>query len=257
VRVLLGLVVVLLAAVPVLVPLLWTNADRATAPETLRAVAEPGRPALPRDAGASPGPTAAPPPRAGVFASPSPSPTTPSPTTPSPTTPSPTTPSRTPSATPPATATPAAPGLTAAPDLTPSPATPSPSDPTVAPRVAAAGPDLVVVSVGWSPEAPGAGQPVVFAAVVRNAGTEPTPAVTHGIAFSVDGTGVTWSASSSDPLAPGEERTYTADGGDAGNAWIATPGQHTVQARADDLDRIPETDENNNTATATLTIALL
>ncbi|HST65685.1 MAG TPA: CARDB domain-containing protein, partial [Mycobacteriales bacterium] len=79
-------------------------------------------------------------------------------------------------------------------------------------------------------------------------------AVTHGIAFAVDGTRVSWSADSSEPLGPGQERTYTADGGDAGSTWTATSGTHTVEAVADDLDRIPETDEADNTATATLVI---
>jgi hypothetical protein len=120
--------------------------------------------------------------------------------------------------------------------------------------VLAAGVDLMVVSVSWSPRRPRAGQPVLFAAVVRNGGTDPTPAVTHGVAFSVDGTKVSWSANSSAPLAPGEERTYTADGGVSGNTWTATSGTHTVEAWADDLNRIPETSEDNNTATAPLTV---
>jgi hypothetical protein len=236
-QLLLGLVVVLLGTVPVLVPLLWTSADGGPGSDGVRLAASPGMPALPQGRSGRTA-TATPPPSAGSLASvrptlsPTPSPTTPSPTPPPATVPVP--------------APPPAPAAT----TTVAPATPEPAD---SPAVLAAGPDLVVVSVSWSQE-PAAGTPVVFAAVVRNTGSEPTPAVTHGVAFSVDGTKVTWSANSSDPLGPGEERTYTADGGDAGNAWTATSGSHRVQAWADDLDRIPETDEDDNTITTTLTV---
>jgi CARDB len=230
-QLLVGLVVVLLATVPVLIPLLWTAANGAVpGPEGLRAaaVAAPNGPEVPT----RPTATVAPPAPAGTLATVSP---TPAPTTPSPT-PSPT-------STPP-------PAPTPSPSATPAPTT---SEPAGAPSVLSAGADLVVVSVSWSPD-PAAGTPVTFAAVVRNTGTDPTPAVTHGVAFSVDGTKVTWSADSSEPLGPGQERTYTADGGDAGNTWTATSGEHTVQAWVDDLDRIPETNEDDNTATAPLTV---
>jgi hypothetical protein len=233
-QLLLGLVVVLLATVPVLVPLMWTAADGSTGTEGLRVAASPGLPALPQAGGGTAAPTAtvAAPPPAGALVSVSP---TPSPT------PSPT-------GAPPSSTMPPPP---AAPD--PTTAAPTTSEPVATPDVLSAGADLVLVSVSWSPQ-PVAGTPVVFAAVVRNTGTDPTPAVTHGVAFSVDGTKVTWSANSSDPLGPGAERTYTADGGDAGNTWTATSGSHTVLALVDDLNRIPETNETDNTATATLTV---
>jgi hypothetical protein len=230
---LLGLVVVLLATVPVLVPLMFTAANGT---ESLQLAASPGVPALPRADEASPAATVAPPPPAGALrpAAPTPSPS-PTPTTPSPT-----------SAAPPAAPPPPAPAPTT------TSASPEPP-PAGSPTVLSAGPDLVVVSVAWTPD-PVAGTPVAFAAVVRNTGTDPTPAVTHGIAFSVDGTEVTWSADSSEPLGPGQERTYSADGGDAGSTWTATSGTHTLLVQADDLDRIPETDETDNTTTATLTV---
>jgi hypothetical protein len=231
-QLLLGLVVVLLATVPVLIPLLWTAANGSVpGPEGLRmAAAAPGAPEV------APRPTAtvAPPPPARTLATVSP---TPAPTTPSPS------PTPGPTSTPP-------PAPAPSPAATPAPTT---SEPAEAPSVLSAGADLVVVSVSWSPD-PAAGTPVTFAAVVRNTGTDPTPAVTHGIAFAVDGTKVTWSAGSSEPLGPGQERTYTADGGDAGSTWSATSGTHTVTVQADDLDRIRETNEGDNTATATLTV---
>ena len=90
--------------------------------------------------------------------------------------------------------------------------------------------------------------------MVRNAGTEATPAVTHGVGFAVDGTPATWSSAESTPLAPGEQRTYTADGGPAGSTWTAVAGEHELQAYVDDVDRIGETDDGNNVMSATLTI---
>jgi CARDB protein len=230
---LLGLVVVLLATVPVLIPLMWTGGNGS---ERSQLAASPGVPALPPAEPTSPTATVAAPPPAGALrsADPTPSPT-PGPTTPPPSSEAPPTP-------------PPAP----APAPTTGSASPGPA-PAGSPTVLSAGADLVVVSVSWTPD-PAPGTPVVFAAVVRNTGTDPTPAVTHGIAFSVDGTKVTWSANSSEPLGPGQERTYSADGGDAGSAWTATSGTHTLLVQADDLDRIPETNETDNTATMVLTV---
>lgn len=231
---LLGLVVVLLATVPVLIPLLWTNGS---SPAGLRLAASPGVPALPGGGGRLPSPTAtvAPPAPAGrlVTVRPTPNPT-PDPTT------------APPSPVPP-------PAPPPAPASAPVTTTPAPPGPAATPTVLSAEADLVVVSVSWTPD-PTAGTPVTFAAVVRNTGTDPTPAVTHGIAFSVDGTKVSWSAGSAEPLGPGQERTYSADGGDAGATWTATSGTHTLLVQADDLDRILETNETDNTATATLTV---
>jgi len=120
--------------------------------------------------------------------------------------------------------------------------------------VLAAEPDLVVVAVSWSPEQPATGQPVTFTAVVRNDGAAATPEVTHRVSFGVDGRRVSWSSADSAPLAPGEQRTYTADRGPAGPTWTAVAGEHELQVWVDDLDRIGETDEDNNTTTATLTV---
>ena len=112
----------------------------------------------------------------------------------------------------------------------------------------------MVVSVSWSPEQVTAGQPVTFTAVVRNVGTGATPEVVHGVGFAVDGTSVSWSSGQSAPLAPDEERTYTADGGPAGPTWTATAGEHELQAYVDDVGRIGETDDANNVRAVTLTV---
>ena len=233
---LIGLVLVLLATVPVLVPLLVTRGGSTATVAPPGLAAQPGVPALPRSGeGAEPsgatGTTgtsadAAAPPPAGALAG------IPTPTT-----------------TPPSSSPPPAP----APEPTaPSSTAPSTSDPP--PVSLAAEPDLVVVSVAWSPAQPATGQPVTFTAVVRNAGSEPTPEVTHGVGFAVDGEAVSWSSAQSAPLAPGEERTYTADGGVGGAAWTATPGEHELEASVDDVDRIGETDNANNSLSASFTI---
>ena len=236
---LLALVVVLLATIPVLIPLLVTKAGGSPAqfaPQLLADASTPGPPTMaPRPPSTSTTATGPRPPAAGSLA-----PTTPTPT------PSPSTPSPSPSPSPTAT--------TTTPVPTPEPTTPDPTPTEAEPKVAAAGPDLTVVAITWSPAPPTTGLPVVFSATVRNTGSDPTPTQTHGVAFSIDGTKVTWSAGSTEPLGPGEERTYTADGGTAGNAWLATPGPHTLEAWADDAARIPETDETNNTATTTVTV---
>jgi hypothetical protein len=233
--VLLGLVVLLLATVPVLIPLLVTKAGGAPVPPAPQAlVATATGTLLPQGAPAT---TAPPPPRARGLA-PTPSPT----------------PTPTPSPTPSASVSVPAPTTTVPAPTTTVPAPPSPT-PTVEARVLAAGPDLVVVSVGWipGPEVT-TGESVTFTAVVRNTGTDPTPDRVHGVAFAVDGAKVTWSAGSSQPLGPGETRTYTADGGYLGNTWLATPGPHTITATVDDVDRIPETNETDNTTTTPLTV---
>jgi hypothetical protein len=242
-HVLLGLVVVLLATIPVLIPLLVTKAGGAERPDALRLAASPGVPALPDAAGgASATRTVAPPAGAGPLAATSPA-ATPDPTTSAPSTPPP-----------------AAPGSSAA-STTPAPPTadpttpvPTTADPTAGANVFAAGANLVVEGLSWSPQPPAAGQPVLFSAVVRNTGSDRTPAQQVSVTFSVDGTEVTWSANDRPPLAPGEERTYTADSGVTGAAWTATTGTHTVQAWVDEANQIPELNEDDNTATAPLVV---
>jgi CARDB len=246
-HILLGLVVVLLATIPVAIPLLVTNPG-GRQPEQVRLASGPGEPAMPQG-----GPVAtpsadspAPPPAAGALV---------------PTVPRPTTPSRaggTTTQAPPSVPSTAAASTSAAPPPAPAPdpttAGPTSASPTAEAEVLADGVDLQVVQVSWSPEPTASGQPVVFSAVVRNTGAEATPALPTGVAFSVDGSVVSWSASDSTPLGPGEQRTFTADDGVAGAAWTAADGEHTVQATVDDTGQIPEVDEGDNTATAQLAV---
>jgi fibronectin type 3 domain-containing protein len=114
-------------------------------------------------------------------------------------------------------------------------------------------PDLVVSSLTWSPANPNAGDHVVFTVVVTNQGTGPTPAGTVlGLGFDLDGSAAAsvWEDTYTSSLAPGASVTLTATGGSAGvNYWIAVAGSHSVTAWVDDVNRIAESNENNNKLT--------
>ena len=119
-------------------------------------------------------------------------------------------------------------------------------------------PDVIVTAVGWTPNPPFVGNQIVFWATVKNQGTAPTPAgTTLGVGFSIDGSpNVSWSGGYSSALAAGASVTLTADGGPTGNYWTATAGAHTLTATADDVNRFPESNENNNSMSAYLAISL-
>jgi CARDB len=239
--VLLGLVVVLLATIPVIIPLVVTKSGR-DEPVGVQLASGPGQPPpVTRNAPANA--TTEPPAGAGAFVpTPIPSSATPSPTAEA-TTPPPA--PSTAASSPPASSAPA-PEAT-----TPEPTTPSP---TAEATVFDAGSNLVVVDVSWTPQPSGAGQPVVFSALVRNDGAAATPPLPTGVAFSVDGTVVSWSGSDSTSLGPGEQRVFTADDGVTGAAWTAADGKHSVEATVDDIGQIPELNEDDNTATAKITV---
>src|SRR5215831_1493177 len=117
-------------------------------------------------------------------------------------------------------------------------------------------PDLIVTNFTWSPTTPTVGQPVLFSATIKNQGTAATPdGITTGIGYLVDGATVTWSGYTSS-IPPGSSVTLTANGGPSGNMWTATAGTHTVQAFVDDVNRMAESNENNNTLSSTLTVGV-
>ena len=97
---------------------------------------------------------------------------------------------------------------------------------------------------------------MVFSAVVKNQGAGPTPAgVIVGVGFSVDGTEVTWSDTDTTSLASGATVSLTANSGPYNvNTWTAISGTHRVGAYVDDVNRISESNENNNQLTASLTV---
>ena len=117
-------------------------------------------------------------------------------------------------------------------------------------------PDLTVADLSWSPAMPKAGDAVTFTVTVKNQGTAPTPAGTIlGVAFQIDGTNVNWSDTFREALRPGQSHTLTANNGNKGTVtWTATPGNHTVTAIVDDINRINESRKDNNSLARPLTV---
>ena len=110
-------------------------------------------------------------------------------------------------------------------------------------------PDVVVTSVTWTPANLFSGSPAVFSARILNRGSAASPSGTSlGLGFNMDGTGtVSWASSYSSALPPNTAITLVADGGPNGvNYWNATTGPHTLVATVDDINRFPESLENNN-----------
>jgi len=118
--------------------------------------------------------------------------------------------------------------------------------------------DLIVTSISWTPTTLSSGAHVIFSCVVKNQGSVATPAGTIvGAQFAVDGvtTPITWSDTNTASLAAGASVTLTANSGTGGNNfWTAVSGSHTVQAWVDDVNRIAESNENNNKTTATVSV---
>jgi beta-xylosidase len=116
--------------------------------------------------------------------------------------------------------------------------------------------DLVVTDVVAAPAEPVAGQEVSFSATIKNVGSAATPSGgAHPVAFFMDGCKIAWSTAHTASLAPGESVTVAADGGVNGTRWTAETGTHTLTARVDDNDILPETNEDNNRLDAPIVCA--
>ena len=115
---------------------------------------------------------------------------------------------------------------------------------TLSQTITIGGADLVPTSISYS-SATGA-----FISVVSNQGAVPTPAgVPIGVSYSVDGTKCTWGAVDG-PLAAGATVTIGSQGG----SCVIPDGTHTITVFADDVNRMAESDETNNTLSQTITI---
>src|SRR5258708_5279937 len=97
--------------------------------------------------------------------------------------------------------------------------------------------DLTVTSVG--PTTPPSGSPITFSAIVKNVGTVATPAgVIIGVAFSVDGSTVSWSDNYTQSLPPGQSVLLFANSGPGGSStWTATAAPPPPQARGHAVNR--------------------
>lgn len=119
-------------------------------------------------------------------------------------------------------------------------------------------PDLIVTDITWTPASPLTDNEISFSAVIKNQGTAASPAGTiHGVLFSIDGASVSWSDNYTSSIAAGASVTVTATGGPGGKAtWTGTTGSHTVQAFVDDINRITESNDSNNTYSETISVNL-
>jgi len=118
-------------------------------------------------------------------------------------------------------------------------------------------PDLVVADVSWEPANPATGDTITMKAVIKNQGTAATPSgVIHGVAFTPSGNlgSAVWSDTHTASIAPGTSATVIANGGVASATWTAVAGAYTITATVDDVDRLDESNENNNVLTKTMTV---
>jgi hypothetical protein len=117
-------------------------------------------------------------------------------------------------------------------------------------------PDLVVTSISWTPAGNlFAGNNVTFRATVLNQGSATWPAGTNlGVGFLVDGTQVSYEGGYVSALGVGASVVLTANGGPSGATWTAIAGPHIITANADDVNRYPEADENNNASSLGFTV---
>ncbi len=146
---------------------------------------------------------------------------------------------------------------TGSPAPTPTPTVPDPT-PTPTTPVSSGKPDLVVTDISWDPASPAPGDAVTLSATIKNQGDAATPAgVKHGVLFTFDdgaaGPGV-WSDTHTASIAPGAWVTVIANGSFASATWEAITGTHTVKAHVDDVNRIAESDENNNVMTKQINV---
>jgi len=123
-------------------------------------------------------------------------------------------------------------------------------------------PDLIVADIQWTPEEPAEGDSVLFYATIKNIGNMPTPpGVVIGVGFLVrhksdhnDFT-VTWNDNYNLPLLPGNSLTLSACGGNYGSdKWIAAPGDYIVTAYVNDINRIKESNRDNNMFSKDITV---
>ena len=93
------------------------------------------------------------------------------------------------------------------------------------------------------------GDSVAFRGVIKNIGDGPTPNDTvTGLTFFIDGQYTSYATTDGTPLAPGESRVLTANGGKNNGHWTAVAGAHLLHVQVDDIDRVSDESnkENNN-----------
>ena len=117
-------------------------------------------------------------------------------------------------------------------------------------------PDLVVTGIALTPPNPAAGDRVSAQATIKNVGKAATLGeVPSTVTISIDGVLIGWSDDHTAEVAPGESVTLRLNGGgNAGHTWTAVSGKHTLTAVADDINRIDESNKENNTLEKTFSV---
>ncbi|HHY83086.1 MAG TPA: DUF4082 domain-containing protein [Clostridiales bacterium] len=101
-------------------------------------------------------------------------------------------------------------------------------------------PDLIVTNVTWTPSNPAAGDRITFTITMKNQGTGASPdGIQHSVTLFNDWTPITWNSIFSS-LAPGESVDLQIE-------WTpATAGNYLMRIWTDDVNRIEESNEDNN-----------
>ena len=127
----------------------------------------------------------------------------------------------------------------------------TPPDPTavVAQQTQNLAPDLTVSAIRLREGEDKIGDDAHLEATVRNIGNAPTGRhILIGIRFFVNGEVVAWSATLQTALEPGQFAVIrTNSGPDQKGTWKVVAGTHTIRALVDDVNRIAESNEENNT----------
>ena len=118
-------------------------------------------------------------------------------------------------------------------------------------------PDLQIANVYTVPRYPLEGDSVIFLATVINRGTGASPSGTvHNLSFYVNGQKISYSTEFSGSIPTGGMALICGNAGDNNqNPWIAQkPGTYSIEAVVDENSLISETNENNNSKTASLKV---
>lgn len=120
-------------------------------------------------------------------------------------------------------------------------------------------PDLIITDLIWFPQNPQAGDEVTFSAIVKNQGNGVSSNnVISGVGFKVNGELVSWSDNYNIPIEPGQSVVLTSNGGPSNKAtWTAINGNFVINGWVDDVDRISESNEDNNIFDKVLVIGSL
>ncbi len=118
--------------------------------------------------------------------------------------------------------------------------------------------DLVVTEVSWTPVQTVIGSNVRFNITIQNQGTTSTPdGVIHGVGIYIDDEIACWTDTYSTSIPAGGSVTLDTDGGPGSGdgTWVPpSSGTYSVNAFVDDVNRMWETNENNNQYITPLTV---